>query len=104
MEKALAGAPALLEIPADRPRPAQQDYAGAAVEIELDAELTQRLRDLSRRHGVTLYVTFLAAWASLLARLSGQEDVVIGSPAANRSRSEFEPIDRVFCEHVADPD
>ena len=91
-KKALAGAPALLELPADHPRPAQQNYAGAAVEIELDAELTQRLRDLSGRHGVTLYVTFLAAWAALLARLSGQDDVVIGSPAAKRSRSEFEPM------------
>ena len=91
-KKTLAGAPALLELPADRPRPAQQDYAGAMAELELDAELTRRLRELSRRHGVTLYVTFLAAWAALMARLSGQEDVVIGSPAANRSRAEFEPL------------
>ena len=91
-KKALAGAPALLEIPADRPRPAQQDYAGDAADLVLDEELTRRLRALSKRHGVTLYVTFLAAWAALLARLSGQEDLVIGSPAANRSRAEFEPL------------
>ena len=91
-KKALAGAPALLELPADRPRPAQQDYAGAMAEVDLDAELTRRLRDLSKRHGVTLYVTFLAAWAALMGRLSGQEDVVIGSPAANRGRAEFEPL------------
>ena len=91
-KKALAGAPALLELPADRPRPAQQDYAGATAAVELDAELTRCLRDLSQRHGVTLYVTFLAAWAALMARLSGQEDVVIGSPAANRGRAEFEPL------------
>ena len=91
-KKTLAGTPALLELPADRPRPAQQDYAGAMAAVELDAELTRRLRDLSQRHGVTLYVTFLAAWAALMARLSGQEDVVIGSPAANRGRAEFEPL------------
>ncbi|HKQ72654.1 MAG TPA: amino acid adenylation domain-containing protein, partial [Blastocatellia bacterium] len=87
----LAGAPDLLELPTDRPRPARQDYAGDIVELELNAELTRDLKALSQRHGVTLYMTLLAGWAALLGRLSGQAEVVIGSPVANRMRSEIEP-------------
>lgn len=76
----LAGAPALLELPADHPRPAQQDFAGDFAGLMLDQHLTAGLKHLSRRHGTTLYMTLLAAWAALLTRLSGQQDVVIGSP------------------------
>ena len=100
-KKALAGAPALLELPADRARPAQQDFAGASAGVVLDEDLMQRLRAVSKRHGVTLYVTLLAAWAVLLARLSGQQDVIIGSPAANRSRAEFEPLIGFFVNTLA---
>ena len=81
---ALAGAPALLELPTDHPRPAQQDYAGALAKLTLDEQLTAGLKELSRRHGTTLYMTLLAGWAALLSRLSGQQDVVIGTPTANR--------------------
>ncbi len=81
-QQALAGAPALLSLPTDRPRPAQQDYAGGSVEIRLDERLTAGLKALSQRHGSTLYMTVMTTWASLLARLSGQADVVIGSPVA----------------------
>jgi amino acid adenylation domain-containing protein len=88
----LTGAPALLELPTDRPRPAAQDYAGAAFSFELDAELTAKLKALSQHHGTTLFMTLLAAWAALLARLSGQLDVVIGTPVANRHRAEIEPL------------
>ena len=91
-QRTLAGAPALLELPADRPRPAQQTYAGDAVGVELDAELTRGLKALSRRHGATLYMTVLAAWAAVLARLSGQAEVVIGTPVANRTRAELEGL------------
>src|ERR1035437_3997266 len=89
---ALAGAPALLELPVDHSRPDRQDYAGGLVELALDEHLTAGLRELSRRHGVTLFMTLLAAWAVLLARLSGQQDVVIGTPAANRGRTEIENL------------
>ncbi|MBW8832986.1 MAG: hypothetical protein JF606_27090, partial [Burkholderiales bacterium] len=65
----LQDAPALLELPSDRPRPAVQDYAGGRVDFELDAALTQGLKDLSARHGTTLYMTLLAGWAALLYRL-----------------------------------
>jgi amino acid adenylation domain-containing protein len=88
----LSRAPALLELPTDRPRPAVQDYAGASVGFELDAELTANLKALSQRHGTTLFMTLLASWAALLSRLSGQSDVVIGTPVANRHRAEIEPL------------
>jgi NRPS condensation-like uncharacterized protein len=81
-KRTLAGAPALLELPTDRPRPAQQNFAGDLAYVEMDAELTRGLKALSQRHGVTLYMTLLAGWAALLARLSGLEEIVIGSPVA----------------------
>ena len=100
-KKALAGAPVLLELPADRPRPAQQDYAGGSIRVELGEELTGELKRLSLRHGTTLYMTLLAGWAALLARLSGQEDVVIGTPVANRTRTEIEPLIGFFVNTLA---
>jgi amino acid adenylation domain-containing protein len=98
---ALAGAPPLLELPTDRPRPMQQDFAGAAVECSLDEELTKALKALSQRHGTTLFMTLLAGWAVLLARLSGQPEVVIGTPSANRSRHEIEELIGFFLNTLA---
>ncbi|HEX6038806.1 amino acid adenylation domain-containing protein, partial [Longimicrobium sp.] len=89
---ALAGAPELIELPADRPRPPRQDFAGALLDVALDAELSDALRSLSQRHGTTLFMTLLAGWATVLARLSGQDDVVIGTPSANRGRAEVEDL------------
>jgi non-ribosomal peptide synthetase component F len=74
----LAYAPEPLELPADRPRPAQPDDAGASVRLELDEELTTALRALGGRHGATLSTVLLAGWATVLGRLSGQADLVIG--------------------------
>ncbi|HEU0015952.1 MAG TPA: amino acid adenylation domain-containing protein, partial [Longimicrobium sp.] len=90
--RTLAGAPELLELPADRPRPAEQDHAGARLGVVLDEELTAGLNALSRRHGTTLFMTLLAGWAAVLGRLSGQDDVVIGTPTANRGRQEIEGL------------
>ncbi|KFX79403.1 Non-ribosomal peptide synthetase module, partial [Ralstonia solanacearum] len=84
-EQALAGAPTLLSLPTDRARPAQQDYAGGSVAVVFDAELRAGLKRLSQRHGTTLFMTVLAGWSALLSRLSGQEEVVVGSPVANRT-------------------
>ncbi|HEX9935769.1 MAG TPA: amino acid adenylation domain-containing protein, partial [Longimicrobium sp.] len=98
---ALAGAPELLELPADRPRPARQDFSGGAVGIELNAELTAGLKALSQRNGATLFMTLLAGWAAVLSRLSGQEDVVIGTPTANRGRSEIEGLIGFFVNTLA---
>ncbi|MCU7249831.1 non-ribosomal peptide synthetase [Pseudomonas koreensis] len=97
----LAEAPALLTLPTDRPRPLQQDYAGSSLEIALDERLSAGLKALSQRHGVTLYMTMLSAWAMLLSRLSGQADVVIGSPVANRTRAEIEGLIGLFVNTLA---
>ncbi|MHB2029768.1 MAG: amino acid adenylation domain-containing protein, partial [Acidimicrobiales bacterium] len=100
-KRTLADAPPLHEVPTDRPRPAQQDYAGSHVGLALDAELTAGLKALSRRHGTTLFMTLLAAWSTLLGRLSGQEDVVIGTPVANRRRAEVEGLIGFFVNTLA---
>ncbi|HEX8363580.1 MAG TPA: amino acid adenylation domain-containing protein, partial [Longimicrobium sp.] len=97
----LAGAPDVLELPADRPRPARPDHAGAAVGLVLDEELTAGLRALSQRHGTTLYMTLLAGWAAVLGRLSGQDDLVIGTPTANRGRKEVEGLIGFFVNTLA---
>ncbi|QPQ89142.1 amino acid adenylation domain-containing protein (plasmid) [Burkholderia gladioli] len=97
----LADAPVLLALPGDRPRPPQQTFAGAAVPVLIDAELTQGLKRLGHRHGTTLFMTLLAAWAAVLARLSGQDDLVIGTPVANRNRIELEPLIGFFVNTLA---
>ncbi|MFL5386919.1 MAG: condensation domain-containing protein, partial [Longimicrobiaceae bacterium] len=80
----LADAPEPLELPADRPRPAQPDPAGALVRLELDEEVTAGLRALAGRHGATLSTTLLAGWAVVLGRLSGQAELVIGTSTDSR--------------------
>ncbi|HEX8433205.1 MAG TPA: amino acid adenylation domain-containing protein, partial [Longimicrobium sp.] len=97
----LADAPELLELPTDHSRPAQQEFAGAMARIELDEDLTTELRALSRRHGTTLFMTLLAGWAAVLGRLAGQTDVVIGTPTANRGRSETEGLIGFFVNTLA---
>ena len=100
-QQTLAGAPALLMLPTDRPRPAQQDYAGSSVAVVLDDRLSAGLKALGQRHGVTLYMTLMSAWAMLLSRLSGQAEVVIGSPVANRTRAEIEGLIGMFVNTLA---
>ncbi|HEU4884735.1 MAG TPA: amino acid adenylation domain-containing protein, partial [Longimicrobium sp.] len=100
-ERSLAGAPELLELPTDRTRPRKQDFAGASLPIELDAEVTAGLKALSRRHGTTLFMTLLAGWAAVLARLSGQADVVVGTPTAGRDRAETEALIGFFVQTLA---
>jgi amino acid adenylation domain-containing protein len=97
---ALAGAPAVLELPTDRPRPRQQDYAGAMVELVLEEELTEGLKALSQRRGVTLYMTLVAGWAAVLGRLSGQTEVVIGTPLANRGHVQLEGLIGFFVNNL----
>ncbi|HET8796434.1 MAG TPA: amino acid adenylation domain-containing protein, partial [Thermoanaerobaculia bacterium] len=97
----LTGAPPLLALPLDRPRPALQSYAGDSVPLTLPAELTSALRALSKRHGVTLFMTLLSAWGVLLSRLSGQTEVVIGTPVANRQRREVENLIGFFVNTLA---
>ncbi len=89
----LAGAPAILELPTDRPRPALASHRGAERQLTLgDGPALAQLGALSRRHGATLFMTSLAAFAVLLARWSGQQDMVVGTPVAGRTRAETEPL------------
>ncbi|HJU38103.1 MAG TPA: amino acid adenylation domain-containing protein, partial [Tahibacter sp.] len=97
----LAGAPALLELPADRPRPVVQSYQGGRVSVALDAARTAGLRALAHRHGATPFMVLLAAWSALLSRVSGQTDLVVGTPVANRQRAEVEPLIGLFVNTLA---
>ncbi len=97
----LAGAPECLHLPTDRPRPAQQRYRGATLPLTIPAELTAGLRTLSQGAGVTLFMTLLAAWGCLLARYSGEEDLVIGSPVAGRTHQALEPLIGFFVNTLA---
>ncbi len=87
-----AGAPRVLELPADRPRPAVQTFAGASLTVALPPLLGEGLRELCRREGATPFMVLLAAWAALLGRHAGQEDVLLGTPIAGRNRREIEGL------------
>ncbi|NJQ97896.1 MAG: hypothetical protein HC784_10250 [Hydrococcus sp. CSU_1_8] len=88
----LASAPTILELPTDRPRPPVQSFRGSTQQFQLDPQLTEQLKSLSQQSGATLFMTLLAAFAILLSRYSNQNDLVIGSPIANRNRSELESL------------
>ncbi|WP_226886988.1 condensation domain-containing protein, partial [Nisaea nitritireducens] len=88
----LENAPALLELPADHPRPAVKSYRGGQRALTLPPELTERLEAFSRAKGATLFMTLLAAFKVLLHRYSGQEDILVGSPIANRTQAESEEL------------
>lgn len=88
----LAGAPAVLNLPVTKPRPAMQTFHGSRVTRTLAPDLSDGLAALSRREGVTLFMTLLAAFKTLLFRYSGQEDLVVGSPIAGRNRAETEDL------------
>jgi amino acid adenylation domain-containing protein len=97
----LTGAPALLALPTDRPRPAVQSYRGATHPFSLAPDLAARLHELSRAHGCTLFMTLLAGWQTLLSRYSGQEDVVVGTPIAGRTQRETEGLIGFFVNTLA---
>ncbi|HWM94193.1 MAG TPA: non-ribosomal peptide synthase/polyketide synthase [Thermoanaerobaculia bacterium] len=92
----LAGAPPALELPLDRVRPAVQTHRGGLLEADVSSELTARLRKLSLEEGSSPFMTLLAVFQLLLSRLSGQDDVVVGSPSAGRSRAEVEGLIGLF--------
>ncbi|HEX8148208.1 MAG TPA: amino acid adenylation domain-containing protein [Pyrinomonadaceae bacterium] len=87
----LAGAPALLELPTDRPR-AEQTFKGARVDLALPRSLGVELKALGRREGVTLFMTLLAAFGATLHNRARQTDILIGTPVANRQRTEVENL------------
>ncbi|QLQ34971.1 non-ribosomal peptide synthetase/type I polyketide synthase [Micromonospora robiginosa] len=88
----LAGVPAALELPTDRPRPPVQTFDGAVRTLLLPRPAADAVRRFSQEHGVTLAMTLLAAWQTLLWRWSGQRDVCVGTPVAGRVRAELEPM------------
>ncbi|NER24032.1 MAG: amino acid adenylation domain-containing protein [Symploca sp. SIO1C2] len=91
-KEALLGAPELLQLPTDRPRPHVQSYRGSSENFSFTTELTEKLQQLSRNLGSTLFMTLQAAFATLLYRYSGQKDILIGSPIANRNRHEIQSL------------
>ena len=88
----LAGAPAVLELPADRPYSASRSLRGAGISFLIFAELTDKLRMLSQREGATLFMTLLAAFNVLLYRYTHQEDIAVGTPIAHRNHAEVEQL------------
>ncbi|MDQ3258529.1 MAG: condensation domain-containing protein, partial [Acidobacteriota bacterium] len=96
----LVGAPAVLELPVDRPRPAAQGFRGACQSIALSQSLTQALKSLSLREGVTLFMTLLAAFQTLLLRYTGQKDIVVGTDVAGRTQAETEKLIGLFANHL----
>ncbi|GAB1537596.1 hypothetical protein NUACC21_02410 [Scytonema sp. NUACC21] len=92
----LEGAPALLELPTDRPRPPIQTYRGAIEKFALSKELSSALAALSQRQGVTLFMTLLAAFQILLYRYTNQTDICVGTPIANRNGKEIEGLIGLF--------
>ena len=91
-KKQLTGAPPLLELPTDKPRPATANFRGHSISFQINSELTEKLKLLSQKSGATLFMTLLAALNTLLFRYSGQDDILIGTPTANRNRQEIEPL------------
>jgi non-ribosomal peptide synthetase component F len=88
----LHGAPSLITLPTDHARPAVQTYKGDRVPVALGSALTHDLKACAQRHGVTLHMLLLTSWSVLMARLSAQDDVVIGTPVSNRNRRELEGL------------
>ncbi|HEY0553140.1 MAG TPA: amino acid adenylation domain-containing protein, partial [Thermoanaerobaculia bacterium] len=88
----LAGAPPLLELPADRPRPAVQSFRGARHRLSLPPDLVRALEAFARREGLTPFMVLMAAFQVLLGRYTSQDDVVVGTPIANRTRTEIERL------------
>jgi amino acid adenylation domain-containing protein len=92
----LQGAAPELALPTDKPRPPTQSYRGGRASVVLDRQLTVQLKKLAQRYDVTLFMLLHAAWSILLARLSGQSDVVVGTAIANRQRPEIQRLIGLF--------
>ena len=90
--KRLEGVTGVLQIPLDKPRPAEATFQGARLFAQLSPQLTESLRRIARSEGATLFMVLLGAFKVLLSRYSGESDVIVGSQIANRERSEFEGL------------
>jgi amino acid adenylation domain-containing protein/thioester reductase-like protein len=96
----LADAPPLLELPTDKPRPPMQSFRGGAWLFRINTDLSQKIKALSQKADATLFMTMLAAFVILLDRYSGQDDILIGSPMANRNRQETQSLIGYFVNTV----
>jgi len=92
----LEGAPPLLALPTDRPRPPQRDHRGGSVRWQLDGDQTRRLRRVAEDRGATLFMLLLASWQAFLSRISGEDDVVVGAPVAGRQDALLEETIGLF--------
>src|SRR5262249_42544066 len=97
----VAGAPGVLGVPAGRPRAGEQRFAGGDVPVRMERDLNRGGRGGRHGNGPALYMTLLGAWAAVLSRLSGQGEVVIGTPVANRRRAETEGLIGFFVNTLA---
>ncbi|WP_157243978.1 non-ribosomal peptide synthetase, partial [Paenibacillus elgii] len=97
----LRNSPSLLALPADRPRPAVQSTSGAMVPLKLPREVSEKLKGLARERGASVFMTALAGFYALLARYTGQEDIVLGCPSANRNESGTAGVVGLFVNPVA---
>jgi amino acid adenylation domain-containing protein len=88
----LEGAPRLLRLPTDRPRPIKRSFRCSSQPLSVPRDLFEKIERLSRQEGVTLFMTLLAAYQTLLFRYTGQDDICVGSPIANRNRAEIEDL------------
>jgi amino acid adenylation domain-containing protein len=100
-QQQLAGVPGVLELPTDKPRPPIQTFQGGFESFQLDRDLTQRLLQLSQESQTTLFMTLLAAFLVLMSRYSGQSDIVVGSPIANRNSKSVEQLMGFFANTLA---
>jgi amino acid adenylation domain-containing protein len=97
----LNGAPELLKLPTDKPRPALMSYRGESARLPIPASMMAELRAISQKSGGTVFMTMLTAFAVLLQRLSGQQDLIIGTTVANRGHADIEPLIGLFINTLA---
>jgi non-ribosomal peptide synthetase component F/acyl carrier protein len=100
-KQVLSGDLPVLKLPLDRPRPAVQTYEGRAERFKIDLELTNRLRSLSQQSGNTIFAAMLAAFAALLYRYSGQQEIIIGTTTSGRDRAETKSLIGFFVNTLA---
>ena len=96
----LAGMTEELALPFDHPRPAVQSIWGAKQVLKIPKPVEEGIRALGKQHGASLFMAFLAGWKALLCRYTGQDDIIVGAPVANRNRSEYEPMIGPFVNSV----
>ncbi|MGN4562436.1 condensation domain-containing protein, partial [Bacillus cereus group sp. MYBK5-2] len=90
-----------LELPIDYERPSVRSYEGDTVEFTIDKEISDGLKEIEKQTGATLYMVLLAAYTTLLAKYSGQEDIIVGTPIAGRTHADLEPIIGMFVNTLA---